>query len=279
MTSTDAVPRLAEGRYSLGLLLRGSCVALLLHRRALLTAAALPFVLLLLNQLLLGPLDAAPPAADLDPDLPPVATGIALRDLLAALVKLLAATLFAVSWHRFLLGYEAPRLLPRLGRRHRRYFGCLLLVVLLPLAPLLLVNATAPAGQGAPPGAVGGGVVWLLIGGYLAQRFSLTLPAAAAEVPLTLRDSWRATRGHMLPLFLAPLIGGLLALALAALLFLVLIGPLLDPGRVGGGGDGLRLLAALALGQALLLVEVALAAGILSHAVVRLIPDPAAPHT
>src|SRR5262249_11598290 len=114
-------------------------------------------------------------------------------------LDLFAIAMFNVAWYRFLLGYGLPRLWPGVSRTQLRTLCLMLLLALVPAAPLLLLIAF----QLSPPLVFG----LCLIALYLSVRWSLVLPATAVGVRLTFQQSWRATAGKALPLFFAPFIG------------------------------------------------------------------------
>jgi hypothetical protein len=285
MSAPAGPPLPAGGPYGLGPLLGGSLAALGRNLGAFGTAALLPLALLLLKHLLAGAVGAEPPALTVSEG----EGSLRLRfqpggglGPLGLLLDAVAATLFAVAWHRFLLGHEAPRPVPRLAARHLRFLGLALLLGLLPMAPLVLAGwleqDPEPGFQGLPALLVLLGLVWFLPGLYLALRWSLTLPAAAVDVALTRAQSWQATRGKAAPLILAPLLAGLLVFAASAVAFLLLgglAGPTGGEAPEPAPGGGLALLFQ-AVGELAFLAELALFAGILSLAVTRLVPDPGA---
>jgi hypothetical protein len=255
-----------DGTYSLGLLLGGSLRLLWPQRVALLRAAALPLALLLLQALLSdrAPLQVQGEAgATVEAEDPQAETG-GLVPLLLAFLGLYAIALFSVAWYRFLLGYGRPSLWPGLNLTQLRFFGRFLLLLLAPVAPVLLLDLLGFASV----------VIVLACMGlyYFSLRCSLVLPAAAAGVPLSLRQSWRATRGKVLPLLLAPLFGSLVIASLVATPLLLLAGLFIEP---GGGPPGPFAAFLLWLEVDLVaLLAVAQGAAVLAIAVVRLVPDP-----
>lgn len=263
------LPLPSDGSYGLGLLLGGSLKVLWQQRRAFLRAAALPLALAMLQVLVDGraPLQgegadddlAGDLAAGADPELAPPWP----VTLLLALWNLFAIAIFSVAWYRLLLGYGLPRLWPGLHQAQLRFLGRMLLLLLLPLAPLLLLGGAIPH----PLLAV---AVLALV--YLSVRWSLVLPAAAVDVRLSFRQSWRATAGKAWPLFLAPLLGAVAIAFLVALPFLLLAGFVVDANEAEPGP-----LASFVLWlefELLVLLAVAQAAAVLAIAAVRLAPDP-----
>jgi hypothetical protein len=184
--------------------------------------------------------------------------------LLLAFLGLYAIAIFSVSWYRLLLGHGPPRLWPGLDRTQLRFLGRMLLLLLMPLAPALLLDLLGLA----PAVCILAGLFFV----YLSLRWSLVLPAAAVGVPLTLRQSWRATRGKALPLLLAPLFGALVIGAVVSAPLLLLAGLFIQPGG-GPPGPFAAFLLWLEFGF-LALVTVAQGAAVLALAVVRLVPDP-----
>ncbi len=190
---------------------------------------------------------------------------------------LLTSIVFAVSWHRFMLGHGRPRLLPALAGRHLVFFGYSLLLVL-PLAGGMLLGgivsgmfrtnsqfmALLPVIAGA------------LVGAYVALRLNLCLPAAAVEErSVGPGRSWEAMRGKVLTLFIASLV---CALPLGLVFWLVQL-----PGEEWitqylVAGEGFALVLGLQAVSGLLALMIAgLGVGALSQALRSLIPDPAGP--
>jgi hypothetical protein len=150
-----------------------------------------------------------------------------LYGFLASLcVSTLCWVWIAVGWHRYMLGEEVARSwLPRWQtRRILRYFGKALWTWL-PLAPVIFVFfivaavffddtvlGTYPEAALDPERLLSVGFFILLLNiSFL--RIGLVLPAAAMDHRMTLRSSWRLTRGQ----------SGIWGVALALSLFYVLL--------------------------------------------------------
>lgn len=255
--------------YSVPTLFGGSLKALVGAPRALLTAAALPFALLMLRNLLLPPggsKTGAPAPAPGQIDLS------GLGDILGLVIDVAAATLFAVAWHRFLLGHGRPLLLPHPDRQHARFFWRLLGMSLFLLAPMILGSLLGVAGLEALRALLMITALWVILAVYLVLRSSLIFPAVAVGVPLTLRQSWQVTRGRLAPLFLSLLVAGFILFILSVILlqFAAALSGLPAEEEVAARPS----LLVLAAGEVIFLLELAMSAGILSLAAMRLIPDP-----
>jgi len=257
------LPLPSDGAYGLGLLLGGSLRTLWQQRTAFLRAAVVPLAIMLVQGLLNSgaPLEGDP--FDLPTDEVAVAPNWTVT-LFLTFLDLLAIAIFSVSWYRFLLGYGRPGLWPGLHGVQARYLWRMVVLAVLPLAPLLLLT-----GEDARSPLILAACLALL---YPALRCSLVLPAAAAEVPLSFRQSWRATAGSVLPLLLAPLLGSLAIAFVVGLPFLLLAGLFLDAGQPHPGPVAAALLW-LEFGLVALLT-VGQAAVVLAIAAVRLVPDP-----
>lgn len=189
-------------------------------------------------------------------------------------VSLVTGIIFAVSWHRFMLGHGLPSLVPAPGKRHLVFFLYTLLLAL----PIVL-------------GLIIGGFVARLIGGhsflavfipiiacalagfYLSLRMNLCLPAAATEVwNIGPAASWEAMKGRVGPLFLASLAATIPGMAVIVLISLG------DEARLLAyfqRNEGFVLIAVLQAATHLLaLLVAALNVGVLSQALRSLIPDP-----
>jgi hypothetical protein len=96
------------------------------------------------------------------------------------------------------------------------------LIGFLSLIPLLILSSLVALVTG------GLGFFLLVAAPFIAlmvvQKFSVILPAAAVDDPLTLKESWQATRGLGWPMAFAALIMSLLAICLVGLWYLLLAG-------------------------------------------------------
>jgi hypothetical protein len=143
---------------------------------------------------------------------------------IAGVLSVAAGMWIAVGWHRYVLLDEMPRAIapPFRGDRILAYFGNTLLVGLIAAGIGLmvfvpLVFIAAGLGRG------GGDVTYLLLliplAGYffiavLVYRVSLILPASAIGKPITISESWAATKGSGGTIFILALVTVLCALAL-----------------------------------------------------------------
>ena len=137
-------------------------------------------------------------------------------------------------------------------------------IYLVPILPLTLIGATfVPT-----PLLVAASLALI----YIALRCSLVLPAAAVGVPLTLRQSWRATAGNAVPLLLAPFFGSLVIGAVVAVPGLMLAGFFIPSGEARP--DSVAALILWFEFGLLAMLSLAQAAAVLAMSVVRLVPDP-----
>lgn len=156
----------------------------------------------------------------------PAAAG-GLMDVLIALITLVVTVLFglwiAVGWHRFVLTGEQPAgLVPRwhgsaIGAYLWKSLGIgLLLGLMFGVLAGLALGVTQAIPQLA--GLVTFGIVGLA--SYIFFRIGLVLPAAAMGRPLTLRESWEATKSDDKALFVLALIvmGGRLLIEIPAMI-------------------------------------------------------------
>ncbi|MFQ6017228.1 MAG: hypothetical protein ACE5KF_03450 [Kiloniellaceae bacterium] len=130
-------------------------------------------------------------------------------NVLLTLLSFAPYTIFGVAWHRLtLLGPATgtPPLIPGWRRRHWRFFGYALVVILTVYAlsiPFVLVGTllTATAGNGTLSPMAGAAIVMAVIGFligvlYVVMRLSFVFPAVAVDERYALRDSWRHTRNQ-----------------------------------------------------------------------------------
>ncbi len=142
--------------------------------------------------------------------------------LLAALANLLVGFSIAIAYVRRIL-IEANDFPLTFGGRtlkvivNQILLGLIGFLSLIPLMILSLIVAAVTAGLG---------LVLMFAAPFIAlmvvQKFSVILPAAAVDDPLTLRDSWRATRGLGWPMAFSALVMSLLAGCLTGLWMLLL---------------------------------------------------------
>lgn len=161
------------------------------------------------------------------------------RDTATVTVNTIFFTLLGVTWHRYALLGERPRLLPTLGMPHLRYILWLLIIGLLlfltfAVIAALVAGSLARGGMPLPAGVLAVvGFSGLL---YLFGRVSPMFPAFAVGDRLSLLGAWRLTRGHGLAIFFGYLLVLVPLFFLAALLVtFVMRGILseqLEPGQV-----------------------------------------------
>ena len=142
-----------------------------------------------------------------------------LRVLALTAVKIIAMTLFAVSWHRLALLGERPRLIPEVRSEHIR-FALVVFALGLCLSSIMsigfLFTLLPPAGMAT--------ILALILALLVYVKLSMLLPAAAVGVPCRIQDAWQMTSGQVLTLFWASL------LALLPIIFGSLLLTLLLPG-------------------------------------------------
>lgn len=213
--------------YSLGVLLASGYRGVFGHFGSFLVAAALPWLLVLVVEILL--------TRDLAATLQgAIASGQVnsygfLRSFqgnvqtvfwLEFIAGFVTSILFAVAWHRFMLGHGRPRLLPAIGGRHLAFFGYSLLLAL-PLVIGGFLGGLVSSGLSTRSVFVAllPVIVGVLVGLYCSLRMSLCLPAAAVgESAVGPGYSWEAMRGKVLVLFFASLFA---ALPLALVMWLL----------------------------------------------------------
>lgn len=220
--------------------------------RALLTAAAFPFVLSFLIDVSL-----------------PEQQGISTA-FLRILLNTLAVSIFELLWLRYLLlGREAlPRLLPPLDRRVRRFVGYALLLTLFTLPTLFLQTVLTEASLEAPHLLGAMMIVLYFIGSYLCVRFGFVFAWIALDARERLGASWHATRGNGLRILIATVIVGL-PLLLPLFVFgavLGIVAPDLAIAWEEGRIEGAWWWVLLAGGQVLLYLYYALSSAVLMHA-------------
>jgi hypothetical protein len=246
--------------FAVGALLNSSLRLLWPQRAPLLRAIALPLAMILLLSLTH---DSAPLEGEAE-EASGQGRGTWPAALLVVFLNFYAIAVFSTAWYRFLLGYGEPRLWPGINAAQFRLLGRMLLIYLLPVLPLVLIGKTF-----VPTPLLAVASLALI---YIALRWSLVLPAAAVGVPLTLRQSWRATAGNAVPLFLAPLFGCLVIGAVVAVPGLMVAGFFIESGEARPDSVA-ALILWLEFGL-LALLSLAQAAAVLAMSVVRLVPDP-----
>lgn len=124
--------------------------------------------------------------------------------LLFEILTELPWTLLGVTWLRRILLLESGTkvaFFPKLGRRHLRFLGYSLLLIVIDL-PLLLFPVLA---EGDPAGNPFGSLAFwgiYLASIYLELRFAFVYVAVAADETYSLTLAWRHSRGQSLRLFL-----------------------------------------------------------------------------
>ena len=144
--------------------------------------------------------------------------------LLAVLANVLVGFSIAIAYaRRILIGAsDFPLALSR--RTFRVIYKLLLLCIIgiLALVPLFIVAGIIAMFTG------GLGLLLLLAAPFISlmvvQKFSVILPATAVDDPLTLRESWRATRGLGWPMAFSALVMSLLTASLIGIWYLLLLG-------------------------------------------------------
>lgn len=160
----------------------------------------------------------------------------ALRGL-AVLANLLAGFSIAIAYVRRIVTGRREFFLA-FGRRHVRVAWELLLLGLLGTGILMaLFFGAAFTTLIAPPVGAALMIACLPLSVMLVQRFSLVLPAAALDDPLTLRASWRLTTGLSWALAIAAM--AVLAVAGAAVGIWTLLLGLFDAALAPGGSGPL----------------------------------------
>lgn len=148
--------------------------------------------------------------------------GLPVRDLVEALVAVLALNAFAVRWHHAVLfanaGGVPPGLFLRAWGRFLLYMLGLYLASAAPVA--LAVAGAALAGVGL---ALPGLVLIPAAVSLLAFRWSLLLPAAAYGRPLGLGEAWRQMRGNTWRLVACSLAAGGTVVMGAVLIFAAIL--------------------------------------------------------
>lgn len=143
-------------------------------------------------------------------------------------ISLLAFASIAVNWHRYILLDEVPRAneIFRMDDKVWRYFGNIILIVLIMIAASLLVTVPVFA-LATFVDALSVPAILLFIAGmfFIATMFfrlSVKLPAVAlGSTDFGLAHAWAASQGNTLPLFLIALFEFAVALAFIVLLLLV----------------------------------------------------------
>jgi len=140
-----------------------------------------------------------PPGAQevVDPRLP---AGL----LLTLVIEFLLFSVFSVGWHRVILlgpGRAGPGLGVQLGKRELRYFGRLWLCLAVSIAIaffVAFVERFIGLGTGADPEGLmlGAQVPYALASTYVFARLGPSFAGLSIDVPLSLRQSWVATKGN-----------------------------------------------------------------------------------
>ena len=166
--------------------------------------------------------------------------------ILAELLLLLPYTLFAVTWHRFVLLEQAAMptpIVPVWQTRHWRFLGYTLIVTAISYGfSLLYAPLIAPLVAGDTEV-----VLWqpmlliflLLFGTYVILRLSFVFPAAAVDESYGFADSWRHTKDQGLRLMAAmfltllPATVGFLVVLQFVLTFASAVSGSTDPAALG----------------------------------------------
>lgn len=150
------------------------------------------------------PISVSDPTLITDPSQVPDNLGGAIISALANIVILVVAfSLIAVTWHRFILLEEYPGVVPSMGGKPiGAYIGKSILLALLML--LIMVPTVMVVGLIASPfismSLMLGGIVFALIAGvifgYFWLRFAICLPAVSVNRQMGIRDSWSQSAPH-----------------------------------------------------------------------------------
>lgn len=147
--------------------------------------------------------------------------------LALGVINLLAFSSIAVNWHRYILLDEVPQgsEIFRLDDKTWRYFGNVLLMVLIvAVATMLIVMPLffLVSLSGSIVLVAFSVVIAMLLTGILFFRLGVKLPSIAlGRGDFLFKDSWKATQGNNVPLFLIFLFE--FAVIIAALLILLLV--------------------------------------------------------
>ncbi|WP_417670101.1 4-hydroxy-3-methylbut-2-en-1-yl diphosphate synthase [Roseibium sp.] len=144
--------------------------------------------------------------------------------LLAVMANVLVGFSIAIAYVRRILidAHDLPLVVSR--RTFTVIFNQIVLAIIgiLALIPLFFLSGIIALFTG------GLGLLLLLAAPFISlmvvQKFSVILPAAAVDDPLTLRESWRATRGLGWPMAFAALVMSILTGFLIGIWYLVLLG-------------------------------------------------------
>ncbi|MGD9946837.1 MAG: hypothetical protein AB7F36_07525 [Reyranellaceae bacterium] len=136
------------------------------------------------------------------PDDPMAAGGgaVALQFVLT-IVQLLIYVAMAVAWHRVtLLGFSVDKGLFRagFGSRELRFLGYTILIYL-PIIAAAVIGGILSAAAGAAIGVIVGLAIFC-VGVFVLLRWSMVLPATAADHPTSLKTSWQQTEGNFGPM-------------------------------------------------------------------------------
>lgn len=157
---------------------------------------------------------------------------------LGVLVVVVGTTLvIAVTWHRFVLGGGAAGLIPRLPVRDMAAYLVrallIALIALLATAPLMMFMGAGLTGHDPWLTTLVLGVVGTILTA-LVLRLSVSLPALAIGRRMSLAEGWAVLEGHLPALATLAVILVLAQVALAWVVSLVAIGPLLATGAAIG---------------------------------------------
>ena len=163
---------------------------------------------------------------------------------LVALLGLVPYTIFGVAWHRLsLLGPRAgaPPLMPVWARRHWRFLGYLLAVMLIGYAAIAMVFSLAFAVFQPGVAALSAGLGLMIVAGaailaFIMARLSFVFPAVSVDEDYRLRHAWTHTKGQGLRIIGATL---LVAVPMVVLIWSVsgILGALLFAGPAAVTGQ------------------------------------------
>lgn len=264
--------------YGFGPLVASAYRGLFGHFGDFLKAAALPLLLsVLLQALLMRDLAALLGEALKSSGSTQLALALSFRESaqsymwLELAVGMLTSVVFAVAWHRFMLGHGRPPILPALSGRHVHFFFLSILLALPLFAGVFIGGMAGMALAG--PLAVVPVIGFGLLGYYVSLRLNLCLPAAAVgESAVGPAASWDAMRGRVLALFFASL-ACVLPLGAGLAVMQLVTQPWIEGYLMSGRGFEL-VLAVQVASNLLALMIAALGVGALSQALRSLIPDP-----
>ncbi len=173
------------------------------NRQDFLLLAFLPIVIGALVETLLVGVFAPSVDTPTDPETPP-SGGPGAAVLASAMVGVVLYVMFAVAWHRLFLAQEQTTVgaALRWGARQMRFLVRLVVLAFVMVAAAFALGGPIVAGAAATTGSGPGplrflALVAVVIGIFLVYaRLLLIFPAAALDEAMSMRDSWRLTRGN-----------------------------------------------------------------------------------